>query len=60
MAQVKERILRLIDQLPEEWLPELAEHLEDSLALAQAKREDDGSRVPWRKVRRTGSEDNTG
>ena len=52
MKTVKERIYRLIESAPEEVLEELAEDIEDILALMAARREDDGRRIPWEEARR--------
>jgi len=52
METVKERIYRLIENAPQEVLEELADDIEDILALLAAKKEDDGRRIPWEEVRR--------
>jgi len=52
MSVVRERLRRAIEELPDELLEEVAEALDDVLALAQAKSEDDGTRVDWATLRR--------
>lgn len=47
MSTVKERIYKLLENVPDEVLEELADDIEDILALIQAKKADDGTRIPW-------------
>ncbi|HAF70671.1 MAG: hypothetical protein XD60_0823 [Acetothermia bacterium 64_32] len=52
METLKEKIYRLIENAPREVLEELAEDIEDILALLAAKKEDNGRRIPWEEARR--------
>jgi len=47
VSAVREKVLRLLETLPDDVLEELIDDIEDMVALLVAEREDDGTRIPW-------------
>lgn len=52
MSAIKGRIYKLLESVPDEVLEELADDIEDILALIETKKANDRTRIPWEETRR--------